>query len=177
MSLPDTLSLAVLQLRLQQRRTREQLADQGIMPREYHFLPFSPTHGSGVQCSSWVLLRCCVAPAVCSDPQCSEQIAAELGFISNPVAIQGAVQWCSAFAMQDTALLFKLNLGLLLSLQHPKTELHSALSQRSLWQSKALSKGRASHILLQKSGASVEGSDPQCREKLERDARLQDVCK
>uniref|UniRef100_A0A8C0AMZ1 Myocardin n=1 Tax=Buteo japonicus TaxID=224669 RepID=A0A8C0AMZ1_9AVES len=31
-SFPDILSLSVLQLRLQQRRTREQLADQGIMP-------------------------------------------------------------------------------------------------------------------------------------------------
>lgn len=28
---------SVLQLRLQQRRTRKQLADQGIMPREYHW--------------------------------------------------------------------------------------------------------------------------------------------
>lgn len=78
--------------------------------------------------------------------------------------------------MQDTVLLFKLNLGLLLSLHHPKTELHSALSQRSQWQSKALCKGRASHILLQKSGAAVEGSDTQYREKLERDARVQNVC-
>lgn len=86
-SLPDTLSLAVLQLRLQQRRTREQLADQGIMPREYHFLPFSPTRGSESQCYSWALLGCCVAPAACSDPLCSEQIAAELGFASSPVAI------------------------------------------------------------------------------------------
>jgi len=41
-SSPDTLFLAVLQLRLQQRRTREQLADQGIMPREYLFLLFRP---------------------------------------------------------------------------------------------------------------------------------------
>lgn len=30
--------LAVLQLRLQQRRTREQLVDQGIMPRKTLFL-------------------------------------------------------------------------------------------------------------------------------------------
>lgn len=32
---------AVLQLKLQQRRTREELVSQGIMPREYHFLSFS----------------------------------------------------------------------------------------------------------------------------------------
>lgn len=80
--------------------------------------------------------------------------------------------------MQDTVLLFKLNLALLLSLHHPKTELHGALSQRSLQQSKALSygKGRASHILLQKSGASVAASDPQNREKMEEDAIVQNVC-
>lgn len=47
----DPLSLTVLQLRLQQRRTREQLADQGIMPREYLLLPFSPWLRG--LCSSW----------------------------------------------------------------------------------------------------------------------------
>lgn len=41
-SLLCLLFLTVLQLRLQQRRTREQLVDQGIMPREYSQYP-SPT--------------------------------------------------------------------------------------------------------------------------------------
>lgn len=36
--------VTVLQLRLQQRRTREQLADQGIMPRKY-ISSLSPFHG------------------------------------------------------------------------------------------------------------------------------------
>lgn len=35
-SLPS-LCCAVLQLKLQQRRTREELVSQGIMPRKYHF--------------------------------------------------------------------------------------------------------------------------------------------
>uniref|UniRef100_A0A8D0GLE0 Myocardin n=1 Tax=Sphenodon punctatus TaxID=8508 RepID=A0A8D0GLE0_SPHPU len=35
------------QLRLQQRRSREQLADQGIMPREYFALLLGPSAGSG----------------------------------------------------------------------------------------------------------------------------------
>lgn len=86
-SFPDTLSLTVLQLRLQQRRTREQLADQGIMPREYLFLPFSPTPGSEGLCSSWALLGHRVASAACSDPLSSEQIATRGYFASCPVEI------------------------------------------------------------------------------------------
>lgn len=33
-----SLCCAVLQLKLQQRRTREELVSQGIMPRKYHFI-------------------------------------------------------------------------------------------------------------------------------------------
>lgn len=42
-SLPSLCCCAVLQLKLQQRRTREELVSQGIMPRKYHFssLPWS----------------------------------------------------------------------------------------------------------------------------------------
>lgn len=36
-SLPSLCCCAVLQLKLQQRRTREELVSQGIMPRKYHF--------------------------------------------------------------------------------------------------------------------------------------------
>lgn len=40
-SLPCLCCCAVLQLKLQQRRTREELVSQGIMPRKYHFSSFS----------------------------------------------------------------------------------------------------------------------------------------
>uniref|UniRef100_A0A8B9QSE2 Phosphatase and actin regulator n=1 Tax=Anas platyrhynchos TaxID=8839 RepID=A0A8B9QSE2_ANAPL len=40
-SLPSLCCCAVLQLKLQQRRTREELVSQGIMPREYHLNSFS----------------------------------------------------------------------------------------------------------------------------------------
>lgn len=89
---PDTLSLTVLQLRLQQRRTREQLADQGIMPREYLPLPFSSWFRG--LCSPWALLGHCVAPAACSDPHIPEQSATR-GLCFQPcrnVMIPGAVQ-------------------------------------------------------------------------------------
>lgn len=40
--------LLVLQLKLQQRRTREELVSQGIMPRKNHFLLWSSVSGSFV---------------------------------------------------------------------------------------------------------------------------------
>lgn len=106
-SFPEIPFLSVLQLRLQQRRTREQLADQGIMPREYLFLPFSPTRGSEGLCSSWVRWGTVwhQLPAQ-THSALSRLLLRELCFLPcRDIMVPGAIQWCPVFATQIIMLL------------------------------------------------------------------------
>lgn len=57
-SLPSLCCCAVLQLKLQQRRTREELVSQGIMPREYHLNSFSFCYYACFLSRDWFHKRC-----------------------------------------------------------------------------------------------------------------------
>lgn len=61
------------------------------------------------------------------------------------IMVPGAVQRCPAFVTQIIMPLLKPKSGEMLSLHHPKIQLHTSLSQRSVWQDK--------HIQLQAEGS------------------------
>lgn len=94
--------------------------------------------------------------------------------------VPGAVEWCPPFPTQVITPLLKLKSGEMLSLHHPKVQLHSSLSQKSLYQDKdihlqAEDSPSSSHRQGQrmscppvKPGTSVAGSDPQTKEEVER---------
>lgn len=111
------LLFSVLQLRLQQRRTREQLVEQGIMPREYQHCQLSITHKRLMWCERvydiWFLSRLFVFVLLWS---CAETCALMkmlcVAALKSPAAFHGQIRSLERARVRHPVLELSANCGL-----------------------------------------------------------------